>query len=128
MKTQTLLWRAKIITVNQPLSTAASTNTTNNQNTPSSNANNTTFNLRTGNIDTIGTFMVPTRDLDAYITELTDRGLVIKGMHDFKDLRGGQEGTGDTQTLLVWGADTSTMNSDQVISILKEITPQLPYS
>jgi len=67
-------------------------------------------------------------DLDAYISELTDRGLVINSMHSFKDLRGGQEGTGDTQTLVIWGVDSSAMNLDKVISALKEITPELPYS
>ena len=36
--------------------------------------------------------MVPTQDLGLYISELTDRGLVINDMHNFKDLRGGQEG------------------------------------
>ena len=59
--------------------------------------------------------------------ELTDRDFVTS-MHNFKDLRGRQEGTGDTQTLLLWGADSSSMNLDRIISTLKEITPELPYS
>jgi hypothetical protein len=72
--------------------------------------------------------MVPTQDLEAYVSELTDKGFVINSMHDFKDVHGGQEGTGDTQTLVVWGADSSKINPDQVISVLKGITPELPYS
>jgi hypothetical protein len=45
---------------------------------------------------------VPTQDLDMYVSELTDRDFIVTSMRNFKDLRGGQEGTGDTQTLLLW--------------------------
>ena len=80
------------------------------------------------NIDTVGTYMVPTQDIDTYLSELTDRGFIINSMHDFQDLRGGQEGTGDKQTLIVWGANSSAMPLDTIINSLKEITPELPYS
>jgi plastocyanin len=79
------------------------------------------------NIDTVGTYMVPTQDIDTYLSELTDRGFVINSMYDFQDLRGGQEGTGDKQTLIVWGANSSAMPLDTIINSLKEITPELPY-
>ena len=123
----------EITRVNQPIysTTTIPANATFNQNMSSSNsnANTTTFNLgANNNVDTIGTYMVPTQDLETYISELTDKGFVINSMQDFKDLRGGQKGTGDTQTLLVWGADSSATNLDQVISGLKGITPKLPYS
>src|SRR5215211_1860026 len=60
---------------------------------PSSNTNTTTFNLgANSNIDTVGTYMVPTQDVDTCISELTDRGLVINSMHNFKDLRGDKRG------------------------------------
>jgi hypothetical protein len=96
----------------------------------SSSSNNEVFNLENAdnNIDTIGTYMPPTQDINTYVSELTGSGFVINSMHDFQDLRGGQEGTGDKQTLIVWGADSSSMNLDKVMSILKEITPELPYS
>jgi|SRR5215207_2605565 len=116
----------EINVVNQ-LSSGTSFNNMVNQNVPFSSNNTTVFSSK-NNIDTVGTYMVPTQDLDAYVSELTDRGFVINSMHNFKDLRGGQEGTGDTQTLIVWGADSSAVNLDNIISTLKEITPELPYS
>lgn len=78
------------------------------------------------NPDTVGTYMVPAKDLDQYISTLTSKGLTIDSTYTFEDLRGGQKGTGPEQTLIVW--TTSGMNLDQVISILEEITPSLPYS
>jgi hypothetical protein len=72
--------------------------------------------------------MMPAQDPDTYISQFKDMGFAINSMHTFQDLRGGQEGTGDQQTLIVWGANSSTMGLDQVISALKEITPGLPYS
>jgi hypothetical protein len=60
-----------------------------------------------------------------YLSELTDIGFVINSMHDFQDLRGGQEGTGDKQTLIVWGANSLAMPLDTIINSLKEITPEL---
>jgi plastocyanin len=76
--------------------------------------------------DTVGTYMVPAKDLNQYISTLTSKGFNIDSTHTFEDLRGGQKGTGPEQTLIVWTA--SGMNIDQVISALEEITPSLPYS
>ena len=76
--------------------------------------------------DTVGTYMVPAKDLSQYISTLTSKGFTIDSTHTYKDLRGGQKGTGPEQTLIVW--TTSGMNLDQVISELEEITPSLPYS
>jgi plastocyanin len=78
------------------------------------------------NPDTVGTYMVPSKDLDQHISTLTSKGFTIDSTHTFEDLRGGQKGTGPEQTLIVW--TTSDMNLDQVISALEEITPSLPYS
>jgi plastocyanin len=78
------------------------------------------------NPDTVGTYMVPSKDLDQHISTLTSKGFTIDSTHTFEDLRGGQKGTGPEQTLIVW--TTSGMNLDQVISALEEITPSLPYS
>lgn len=125
VKDEDFVMQGEITVVNQPTSTTSFKNIVD-QNQSSSSNNTTVFNLK-NNIDTVGTYMVPTQDVDMYASELTERGLNINSMYNFKDLRGGQEGTGDTQTLLVWGVDSSTMSLDKVISTLKEITPELPY-
>jgi plastocyanin len=76
--------------------------------------------------DTIGTFMVPAKDLDLYISELNTRGITTDSTHTFKDLRGGQKGTGPEQALIVW--TSSGKNLDEVLAALEEISPNLPYS
>jgi hypothetical protein len=76
--------------------------------------------------DTIGVLMVPTQDIQTYTTDLENRGFNIDSTHNFKDLRGGQSGTGDEQTLIVWtstGADLSTIAKN-----LEEFSSGLPYS
>jgi plastocyanin len=78
------------------------------------------------NPDTVGTYMVPAKDLDTYISTLTSKGFNIDSTHTFEDLRGGQKGTGPEQAYIVW--TSSGMNLDQVITALEEITPTLPYS
>jgi len=78
------------------------------------------------NPDTVGTTMVPAKDLDQYVSTLTSKGLSIDSTHTFTDLRGGQKGTGPEQGYIVW--TSSGMNLDQVITALEEITPTLPYS
>ena len=79
-----------------------------------------------GAIDTVGVMMVPTQDLPKYVQDVKNTGLTVASTHDFTDLRGGQKGTGDVQTLLVWtsgGKDLST-----IIPPLSEISLALPYS
>lgn len=76
--------------------------------------------------DSVGIYMVPSKDLDQYITALTSKGFNIDSTHTFADLRGGQKGTGPEQTYIVW--TTSGMKLAQIISALEEITPTLPYS
>lgn len=78
------------------------------------------------NPDTVGTYMVPAKDLDQYVSDLTSKGFTIDSTHTFQDLCGGQSGTGPEQTLIVW--TTSGMNLQQVISALEEITQSLHYS
>lgn len=80
----------------------------------------------TGGIDTVGVLMVPTQDKAKYVQDVKNAGVTVDSTYDFKDLRGGQKGTGDIQTLLVWtsgGKDLST-----VIAPLREISLGLPYS
>ena len=56
--------------------------------------------------------MVPAQGLDQYVSTLTSKGFTIDRTHTFKDLRGGQKGTGPEQTYIVW--TTSGMNLVQV--------------
>lgn len=73
-----------------------------------------------------GAYMIPAIMLDKYVSEFTKRGFAIDSHFTYKDLRGGQKGTGPEQTLITW--TTPDTNLDRVISALKEITPTLPYS
>jgi hypothetical protein len=80
----------------------------------------------TNPVDTVGTLMVPTQDIQSYTSDLESRGFTIDSTYNFKDLRGGQSGTGDEQTLVVWtssGIDLSTMATN-----LQEFSSGLPYS
>lgn len=83
-------------------------------------------NATAGSPDTVGTLMVPAQNLDQYVSTLASKGFTIDSTHTFKDLRGGQKGTGPDQTYIVW--TTSGLNLDQVLSALEEISPSLPYS
>ncbi|MGB8160011.1 MAG: hypothetical protein WCE93_07685 [Nitrososphaeraceae archaeon] len=77
-------------------------------------------------IGTVGAYMVPATLLDKYTSEFAKRGMTVDSHFTYKDLRGGQKGTGPQQTLITW--TTPETNLDKVISALKEITPTLPYS
>lgn len=83
-------------------------------------------NSANGEIDTVGVLMVPTQDKDTYIQEVENGGLTVDSTFDFNDLRGGQQGTGDVQTLIVWTSAGKDLNS--LISPLSEISAGLPYS
>lgn len=76
--------------------------------------------------DIAGAFMVPARFLDKYRSEFEDRGFTIDSTYTYKDLRGGQKGTGPEQTLIVWKAHNVPLK--KVIRDLEELTPTLPYS
>jgi len=76
--------------------------------------------------DIAGVFMVPARFLDKYRSEFEDRGFTIDSTYTYKDLRGGQKGTGPEQTLIVWKAHKVPLK--KVIRDLEELTPTLPYS
>jgi plastocyanin len=87
------------------------------ENPPSGNANGTS--------DTVAFFMVPAKDLDKHVSELTNKGVDVLDKYTFKDLRGGQKGTGPEQTLLIIG---SKGGLSQLISTLQDIASTLPYS
>ena len=65
-------------------------------------------------------------DLTTQTTDLESRVFSILDTHNFKDLRGGQEVSGDEQTLVLWG--TSNMDLDNVLTQFAEISQELPYS
>lgn len=75
--------------------------------------------------ETVGFLMVPTKDLSEHVSKLTDNGIEIIDKYTFEDLRGGQKGTGPEQTLLLLGGSSG---QDELVSVLKIITPTLPYS
>ena len=79
-----------------------------------------------GSADTVGILMVPTQDIQTYTTDLESRGFNIDSTHNFKDLRGGQSGTGDEQTLILW--TTSGIDLSSIASSLQEFSSGLPYS
>ena len=89
--------------------------------TPTSTTSNSS-----SNIDTVGILMVPTQDIDEYISQITGAGITVDNTFDFKDLRGGQEGTGDTQTLIVW--TTGGKDLSETLLSLSELSADLPYS
>lgn len=77
-------------------------------------------------VDTVGVLMVPSQYIQRYPSELNDRGFAINSTHNFKDLRGGQSGTGDEQTLIVW--TTSGRSLPDIVTNLQEFALELPYS
>jgi len=91
--------------------------------TPSSAS---TSNSNSSGIDTVGILMVPTQNIDDYIQQITSAGITVDNTYDFKDLRGGQEGTGDIQTLIVW--TTGGKDLIQTLSFLSGLSSDLPYS
>lgn len=88
---------------------------------------NTELEQTTDDSNTVGITMVPTQDISQYTTDLQSRGFAIDSIHNFQDLRGGQSGTGDEQTLIVWRVPTD-MQVSNVVSQLAEFSSQLPYS
>jgi plastocyanin len=84
-------------------------------------------NSSTSNIDTVGVLMVPTQDIDEYLSQINSAGITVDSTHDFEDLRGGQEGTGDVQTLIVW-TTTGGKDLSETLSSLSELSVDLPYS
>ena len=79
-----------------------------------------------GTVDTVGVLMVPSQDIQKYTSDLNNRGFAIDSTHNFKDLRGGQSGTGNEQTLIVW--TTSGMSMSDIVTNLQEFSSGLPYS
>lgn len=77
-------------------------------------------------IKTLGFLMVPSKGSESITASLTNNGNQVLGSHTFNDLRGGQKGTGPTQTIIVWGSDKD--NVEQLLQPIADITKGLPYS
>ena len=77
-------------------------------------------------IKTAGVLMVPSKDLQAHIATLKNSGITTLSDYTFTDLRGGQKGTGKTQTIVVWGSDKD--NVDQALLPIIDVAKGLPYS
>ena len=82
--------------------------------------------ISNNNIETVGVFMVPTKDIDEYVQDFRNNGFSVDSTYSFKDIRGLARDTGSEQTLLVWTAGPS-MTVDTAISALKDIGEKLPY-
>lgn len=96
-------------------------------NQPDNGTTNTTIgdtiDLPNANIDTVGTLMVPTEDLDTHTSDLKNRGFSILSTYNFNDIRGV-----DPQTLIVWATSTSGSNSmNNIVSQLSQVSSSLPY-
>ena len=63
-------------------------------------------------------------DVEEHVSNLQSQGLGIVCQYTFKDLRGGQKGTGPEQTLLVPGSKEKSL--DNLLLILKELTLNYP--
>jgi hypothetical protein len=67
----------------------------------------------------------PGKGSNKHISELADNGIEVLDKFIFKDLRGGQKGTGTSETLLLVGGQDG---QGMLISTLQKIAPELPYS
>jgi len=85
----------------------------------------TETNSSIGNYDTLTLLMVPAKDVEEHVSNLQNQGLNVVSQYTFKDLRGGQKGTGPEQTLLLLGSKDGL---NQLIPTLQSITSTLPYS
>jgi hypothetical protein len=94
--------------------------------TVASQGQHNTTTVSQNNEDIAGTIKVPARLLDKYRSQFEDNGFTIGSTYTYKDLRGGQKGTGPEQTLIVMKAHNVPLK--MVISVLEELTPTLPYN
>jgi len=73
-----------------------------------------------------GTFMVPKKSLTVYEKEFKDNGFKVVSTFSYKDIRGGQKGTGPEQTYILW--NTKEQNLKIVLAFLQKITSSLVYN
>ncbi|TVP41806.1 cupredoxin domain-containing protein [Candidatus Nitrosocosmicus arcticus] len=77
-------------------------------------------------INTAGILMVPSKDSQSIISTLESEGITTLSSYTFTDIRGGQKDTGPTQTILVWGTQSNSI--DQALSPIIAVSDDLPYS
>jgi len=88
-----------------------------------SNANTSSIQNGKG---TMGVLMVPSQEIENIKTELKNSGIMVLSDYSFTDRRGGQDGTGPTQSIVIWGS--KSINLDQTMAPIVDITERLPYS
>jgi len=95
------------------------------QNTENLTATTNTNSIQNGE-GTVGVLMVPSQGFENIKSNLENNGIRVLSDYSFTDLRGGQQGTGPTQSILVWSSNSN--NIDEAIAPIIEITNELPYS
>lgn len=75
---------------------------------------------------TTGVLMVPTQDFENIKSDLENSGIRVLSDYSFTDLRGGQSGTGPTQSIVLWASNSN--NIEEAIAPIIDITNGLPYS
>lgn len=84
------------------------------------------LNTTNSSVESVGVFMVPTKEIDDYVNNFKDSGFSVDSTYSFKDLRGIARDTNSEQTLIVWTAGPE-LTTDMIISALSDITSTLPY-
>jgi hypothetical protein len=74
---------------------------------------------KTPDPDIVGTFIVPTEDLDTYTKGFTDSGMKADNIHNYASP------SGDKSSLIVW--TSSGQDVKGVLEKLKEMSKKLPY-
>ena len=74
---------------------------------------------------TLGVLMVPSKDASSISNDLAGKGITTVDSTTFTDIRGGQKGTGPTQTFIVWDSEQGLENA---LSTIVDISKGLPYS
>lgn len=72
-----------------------------------------------------GILMVPSKDASSISNDLASKGITTVDTTTFTDIRGGQKGTGPTQTVIVWDSEQGLENA---LSAIVDISKGLPYS
>ena len=74
----------------------------------------------------MGVLTGPSQDIENIKTDLENSGITVLSDYSFTDLRGGQDGTGPTQSIVIWGSKSN--NLEQTMAPIVDITERLPYS
>jgi plastocyanin len=70
-------------------------------------------------IKTVGTFIVPSDELEDYLSKFEESGLGVHDVHHYRDP------TGDDKELIIW--TSTSLALEGTLEELEDITPDLPY-